>query len=49
MIKSVYNGTQSICSLGPKVWDLVPNSITEINQLETSEIAIKKWKPVNCP
>ena len=34
VIKSVYNGTESISSLGPKIWDLVQSSIKKI-RLET--------------
>lgn len=44
MIKSVYNATESIASLGPKIWDLLAFSIKEINQLETFKEGIKEWK-----
>lgn len=47
MIKSVYNRTECFCKLVPKECDFEQNSIKGINQLETSEIAIKIWKPVN--
>ena len=48
-IKSVYNGTESISFLGPKVWELVPNSMREIQSLEIFKKEIKKWVPQNCP
>ena len=35
VIKSVYNGTEGISSLRQKIWDLVPSTIKEVNQLET--------------
>ena len=44
VIKSVYNATESIASLGPKIWDLLAFSIKEINQLETFKEGIKEWK-----
>ena len=48
-VRSVFNGTESISFLGPKIWDIVPS---ELKQLETGNAfkrEIKKWKPVNCP
>ena len=37
-VRSVFNGTDSISFLGPKIWDIVP-----------FKREIKKWKPGNCP
>ena len=33
-IKTVYHGTESISNLGPKIWDLVPNNLKEIGELD---------------
>ena len=49
IVRSVISGTESISFLVPKIWDIVPN---ELNQLETANAFkrdIKKWKPLNCP
>ena len=45
----VYNGTESISYLGPKVWELVPNNLKRINSLTRFKEQIKKWNPENCP
>ena len=48
-VRSVFNGTEGISILGPKIWDIVPS---ELNQLETVNVfkrEIKEWKPVNGP
>ena len=47
-IRTVHYGTESLCHLGPKIWELVP---TELKCLETTvafKSAIKRWKPENC-
>ena len=31
LMKTVYHGTESISNLGPKIWDLVPNSLKEVD------------------
>ena len=33
-INTVYNGTESISNLGPKIWDLVPSNLKEISDLD---------------
>ena len=48
-IKFVYNGTENISFLEPKVWELVPNSMREVQNLEIFKKEIKKWVPQNCP
>ena len=47
-IKSVNHGSESLSSLGPKIWELVPLEMREINSLKFKE-EIKKWEPKNCP
>ena len=39
----------TISYLGPKIWDILPNEIKEKETLEAFKVAIKKWKPENCP
>ena len=48
-IHSVYHGSESVSSLGPKIWELVPPGIRQINTFSKLKKAIKKWKPTNCP
>ena len=49
MVKSVYHGTESISHLGPKIWDILPEKLKKIDNLEHSKKEIKTWKPDNCP
>ena len=39
---SVYNGTESISYLGPKVWEPVPDNLKKINSLTSFKEQIKK-------
>ena len=48
-IKSVNHGSESLSSLGPKIWELVPLEMREINSLLKFKEEIKKWEPKNCP
>ena len=48
-VKSVYDGTDSLRFLGPKIWNIVPDNLKGITSLETFKIQIKKWIPTNCP
>ena len=45
----VYNGTESISYLGPKVQDLVQDNLKRINSLTSFKEQIKKWNLENCP
>ena len=49
MVKSVYHGTESISYLGPKIWDILPEKLKNIDNLEHFKKEIKTWKPDNCP
>ena len=42
-VKSTHYGIQSGRHLGPKIWNIVPNSLNEFKSL------IKFWKPDTCP
>ena len=48
-INTVYHGSESISNLGPKIWNLVPSNLKEINELDKFKKAIKQWKPEDCP
>ena len=49
MVKSVYHGTESISYLGPKIWNILPEKLKNIEDLEHFKKEIKTWKPDNCP
>ena len=48
IVNSVYNGTETVSFLGPKIWELIPTEIKELVSLNGFKKAIKKWKPVTC-
>ena len=48
IINHVYNGTESISYLDPKVWELVPDNLKGINSLTSFKEQVKKWNPKNC-
>ena len=47
-VRSVYNGTESLSFLGPKVWDIVPTELKEVKILSAFKSGIKNWWPQNC-
>ena len=49
MVKSVYHGTESISYLGPKIWDILPEKLKNIDNLEHFKRETKIWKIDNCP
>ena len=40
-VNSVYNGTERVSFLGPKIWDLVPNELKDIGNLAAFKKATK--------
>ena len=48
-LRSVFNGTESISFLVPKIWDIVPSELKQLETVNAFKREIKKWKPVNCP
>ena len=48
-VRSVYNGTESLPFLGPKVWDIVPTELKEVKTLSAFKSRIQNWWPQNCP
>ena len=49
MVKSVCHRTESISYLGPQIWDVLPEKLKNIENLEDFKKEIKTWKPDNCP
>ena len=45
MVKSEYNRTESISYLGPKIWDILPEKLMNIENLKHFKKEIKTWKP----
>ena len=48
-VKSVRYGTESILSLAPKIWEILPNEIKDSETLQIFKAKIKKWVPVEWP
>ena len=49
IVKSVYRRTESISYLGRKIWDILPEKLKNIENLEDFKKELKTWKPDNCP
>ena len=49
MVKSVYHGTEGISYLGPKIWDILPEKLNNIDNPEHFKKEIKRRAPDNCP
>ena len=47
-IKTIMYGSETISSLGPKIWDILP---TELKKLSPTlfKKKIREWTPKNCP
>ena len=48
-VHSVFNGTEILKFLGPKVWALVPDEMEQSESLGKFRNAIKQRKPTSCP
>ena len=48
-IKLVTFGSETLSSLTPKIWELVPVEIKNVTSIAFLKRAITKWKPINCP
>ena len=44
-IKTVYNGTETLTFLGPRIWEIVPDYIKKSNSFEEFKLKIKLWNP----
>ena len=47
--RTVNNGLETVGSLGPKIWALIPNEMKSISSLPLFKAKIKKWTPHECP
>ena len=47
--RTVYFGKESISSLAPKIWELVPSDIRSTNSLKIFKEKIKFWTTDKCP
>ena len=47
-LRTVWYGTETICNMGPKTWDLLPNDIKESNSLLEFKQKIKRWRTTEC-
>ena len=48
-IRIVNHESESISFLGPKIWNILPDRLKNVNSTEAFKMQIKKWKPENCP
>ena len=48
MVKGLFHGTESISYLGPKIWDILPERLKNIKNLEHFKKENNTWKPDNC-
>ena len=49
IVNTVYHGTESLSYLGPKIWDILPGKLRNMDNLESFKKEIKTWRPDNCP
>ena len=48
-VKTVYNETETLTFLGPRIWKIVPDYVKKSNSFEEFKLKIKLWNPQNCP
>ena len=46
-VNSEHFGIISLRYMAAKVWDMVPNDMKNVNEIETFKNNIRKWKPVS--
>ena len=47
-VNSVYNGTENVSFLGPKIRDILRDRLKKIDSLRSFKTVIKSWKPKKC-
>ena len=47
-VRTVNNGTETLCFRGPNTWEILPSSIKNIQSLKEFKTKIKTWKPEGC-
>ena len=45
-VNSEHFGISCLRYMAPNVWDMVPNDMKNVNDIETFKNNIRKWKPV---
>ena len=48
-IKSVRYGSETLSSLGPQIWDLIPLEVRNLTSLDKFKTKIRSWKTNQCP
>ena len=49
LVKSVYHRSASVSLLGLKIWNILPDSWKDNDNLYTFKKIVEKWKDENCP
>ena len=47
--KTVNNGIETLRCLGPKIWDMIPAKMKQVQTVSCFKTKIRKWIPTNCP
>ena len=47
-IRTIFHESEYILFLGPKIWNILPNRLKNVNSIEAFKMQIKKWGPENC-
>ena len=47
-IRTVYDGSESVSFLGPKIWNILPDEIKQQTSLNSFKKSVKKWRPKDC-
>ena len=47
-VNSKHFGISYLRYMAVKVWDMVPNEMKNVNEIESFKNNIRKWEPVNC-
>ena len=48
-VKTVLYGSETLSSLGPQIWDLIPKELKNVTSLNVFKSKIKTWSTQHCP
>ena len=48
-VNSAYHISESISNLWPRIWNLTPDRLKELNSISSFKNKIKRWQPKICP
>ena len=48
-LEIVNYGLETLKSIGPKIWNMIPEKIRNAKSIKHFKAQIKKWVPLNCP